>query len=161
MKKIILILSLLSTISVGQDFQLEVSNSRKFPSLPDSMTLEEFQIIDRHLGWKELFTSVIYPGYNHEYALEDSTADKIKTIRFIASGLVIAAWADFTFFGKHEIASVSFQEMVQESPRDATAFSLGVAVNIFYTIYDWGKAQLLLKEKQSQIYYKYKTFIRK
>jgi len=51
---------------------------------------------------------------------------------------------------------VSFQEMVQESPRDATAFSLGVAVNIFFTIYDWGKAQLLLKEKQSNIYYKYK-----
>ena len=49
--------------------------------------------------------------------------------------------------------------MVQESPRDATAFSLGVAVNIFYTIYDWGKAQLLLKEKQSQICYKYKKWI--
>ncbi|MBL7013580.1 MAG: hypothetical protein ISR83_04105 [Candidatus Marinimicrobia bacterium] len=156
MKKFFILFSFISSFIIGQDVQFQVTHPRELPTLPDSMEIEEFQIIDRHLGWKELFTSVIYPGYNHEYILEDSTADKIKTIRLIASGLVVAAWADFTFFGKHELSSVSFQEMVQESPRDATAFSLGVAVNIFYTIYDWGKAQLLLKEKQSQIYYKYK-----
>jgi len=149
--------SLLFIVSFGfsQDFEIQLNRSGEIPTLPDSMTFEEFSTINRHLGWKELFTSVIYPGYNHNYIDEDSSANAIRLYRLGGVALITAAMVDFTFFGQHEITTSNLVQVFRESPRDGTMFMLGMSVNLFLAIYDWGHAQLILKDKQEKILYKY------
>ena len=71
MIKYVLLGTLLLSGLQGQDFQVKLHAPYTLPVLPDSVSLEEFQLLNRDLGWKELFTAIIFPGYASKYALDD------------------------------------------------------------------------------------------
>jgi hypothetical protein len=155
MKNIIL-LSLL-VMCFAQDFQVKVDSQIEVPALPDSMTFEEYSIVNRHLGWKELLTSVIYPGFNHEYINEDTTSNYIFWARTGGAVLIATAMSDFILFGEKDFSTTGLTTFLRESPRDGIMFFAGIGINVVFTIYDWGHAQLMLKDKQEEILYKYRA----
>ncbi len=52
----------------AQDLQFEKSQSGTIPTLPDSMTYNEFEMLSRRLTWQRIMIAGFVPGYVHFYA---------------------------------------------------------------------------------------------
>ena len=52
----------------AQDFHFEKSRSSTIPTLPDSMTYNEFEMLSRRLTWQRIMIAGFVPGYVHFYA---------------------------------------------------------------------------------------------
>ena len=154
MLKNLLLVSLLVGGLQGQDFQVKVHTPYTLPVLPDSIALEEFQLLNRDLGWKELFTAIIFPGYASKYALEDTMATYIMIGRYL--GLTAMGAVALNAYYSSDVQTVTLRALSDDSPTRATILITGVATNVMLTILDWGYANLKLKTKQDHILYKYR-----
>ncbi len=138
----------------AQDFQVEHHRPFELPVLPDSLSFEEFQLINRDLGWKELFTTIIFPGYASKFAKEDSVATYVIVGRYL--GLAAMGGVTLNALFNPEVESSSFQKFADKSSANAAVFIGGLSSNIMLTIFDWGYANLKLKQKQEEVLFKYK-----
>jgi len=154
MLKHLTILTLLISTILAQDFQVEVHRPFELPVLPDSITLDEFQLINRDLGWKELFTTVIFPGYASKFAREDSLATYIIIGRYLGVAAMSAVTLNALF--DPDIDTDNFQALAESSSSNAAVFIAGFSTNVILTIFDWGYANLRLKQKQDEILFKYR-----
>ncbi len=146
--------TLFSNLLFAQDFQVEVHKPFELPTMPDSLTLTEFQILNRDLGWKELFTTIIFPGYATKFAKEDTLATYIILGRYL--GLAAMGTVTLNALFNPDIEANNFQDLAENSSANAAVFVAGFSTNIILTIFDWGYANLSLKQKQDEILFKYR-----
>jgi len=148
------VLFMISTVLVAQDFQVEIHQPFELPVVPDSLSLAEFQLLNRDLGWKELFTTIIFPGYASKYAREDSLAIGIMIGRYL--GLAAVSTVTLNALFNPDIQVDSFEALSDKSSGKAAVFIAGVSLNVALTIADWSLANLRLKQKQDEILFKYR-----
>jgi len=154
MSRNLIVLLVLTAVLQAQDFQVKLHEPYTLPTLPDSLTLAEFQVLNHDLGWKELFTAIIFPGYASRYALEDTAAAKIAFGRYL--GLTAVGIVALNTFFNPDVEAANFQQLVDNSNVNAAVFMAGISTNIILTIFDWGYANLRLKQKQDRILFKYR-----
>ena len=141
------------------DFFIQRPGDRfKFEQIPDSMTLDEFELLERHLRMRDMLYAMIVPGYTHFRAKEAKAG-------YIILGIRSAAYISLFAIGLD--SGLDFRELMHlnyyidpSAEYDRIKLYTGIAViataTIFATyFYDWIRGQYILEKKQNAIRFKY------
>jgi|AVFP01.1.fsa_nt_gi hypothetical protein len=136
----------------GMDPQLQ-----PLPTLPEQMSYEEFQKLNREINWSRLMAAAVVPGYLHFYADAPDWGWSIAGARIIGTGLMTWAMYDqYDRFGGLTNFSDSVDGEKSKATRNLTLFLAGLGLNMIGFGLDWAHADLLISEERMRIQYKYR-----
>lgn len=166
----------------GQEFDMFggkdlLSETPLYP-LPDEMTFEEYQIMNKRISVGLLLSAIPVPGTMHSYAGEAQTA---KKIRWVAAGSVLTMiigavsmkegdWEDTEYqifeeggtvyemiptgeFGGH--TTYKYVELKKTYSGGSALIPLGVGVLIADYIYDYIHGIKVIERKRDEVRFKY------
>ncbi|MBC8323358.1 MAG: hypothetical protein H8E70_07305 [Candidatus Marinimicrobia bacterium] len=93
MCKIIIILVLVTGFVFPQSFGGDILNESPLTPIPEEMTFEEYQDMNRRLTIGIAVTALPIPGLIHDYAGEKKTAKRIRRVALGSIGLIIVGIA--------------------------------------------------------------------
>ncbi len=128
----------------------------ELPVVPEGMPYEDF----RTLAWKfdpyDYVFASLYPGYFHFMIREGKWGWMVVLGRLLSTGVMV-------YGGARLYSDLNGYVALPEDYRkrllvDMSVLLSGFAGNLFFYAFDIGHAKWLLREKQLETYYKYRTF---
>ena len=142
--------------SFSQDidvFKRDLNDHFNIPQIPDSMTVDEFNILSTNLRLMDAMEAVVVPGIIH-FKVKD------KTTGWILVGTRLAGYGGLAYvnFHKDGLWSDVFNFQALNSEESKTDYyialaSLGLITSSY--LYDWIHGRSLLDKKQQKIRFKY------
>lgn len=129
---------------------------KPLPILPDSMTYEEFRVLHRQIGWRELVTDFFVPGYVSFIADEPGMGWTAVFLRTLGAGLM--AYGMYVGFSQAGAITdpTRWPEVKDNLIRAGFAFSGGMGLEMLGMTLDVAWGSVRLEEKQAKILYKYR-----
>ncbi|EHO42555.1 hypothetical protein Calab_2948 [Caldithrix abyssi DSM 13497] len=153
MKKIICFLSLCVVIGTAsaQEISLQSSRLHAIPALPDSMTYEEFAMLNRELTWKRMMIAVFVPGYVHYYARHNKLAYGISGARSV--GVLLSAAAIYREWNDAKQLTL---DVLKEMDDNFYLFMTGLFLNAAGYAFDIAHGDWLIEQERMKIQFKYR-----
>ncbi|MHB2148726.1 hypothetical protein ACX8XP_06685 [Calditrichota bacterium LG25] len=153
MKKIIhtLLLCVLVGTATAQDISLQSSRLHAIPALPDSMTYEEFGMLNRELTWKRMMIAVFVPGYVHYYARHKKLAFGISGTRSL--GVLLSAAAIYREGNDTKQLTL---DALKEIDDNFYLFMAGLFLNAAGYAFDIAHGDWLIEQERMKIQFKYR-----
>ncbi len=128
----------------------------ELPVVPPQMTYKEY----RTLAWKfdpyDYVFASLYPGYFHFMIREGRWGWLIAMGRLISTGIMLYGGAKL--YSDSNYLTQTPDEYRNNLLKDMAILLGGLGGNLFFYSFDIGHAKWLLREKQLEIYYRYRTF---
>ncbi|MHB2155944.1 hypothetical protein ACX8XN_16300 [Calditrichota bacterium GD2] len=153
MKKIIqsLLLCVMIGTATAQEISLQSSRLHAIPALPDSMTYEEFAMLNRELTWKRMMIAVFVPGYVHYYARHNKLAYGISGARSV--GVLLSAAAIYREWNDAKQLTL---DVLKEMDDNFYLFMAGLFLNAAGYAFDIAHGDWLIEQERMKIQFKYR-----
>ncbi len=169
MKKYLLVflIGFIAFSSKSQDFDIypkSQDDKVKMPFVHESLSLNEFQLLQRNARMMDMAYAVIVPGYMHFKAKEKLAGYSLLTLRLLGYVGLSAAYYSSKVHGNtlwgsitdsnYEGNTIKISDDWEISENDLITYvSLSIIISTY--LYDWIHGKLMLEKKQELIRYKY------
>ena len=163
----LLYLSLISVMSFSQDIDIykKTGNTEfKLPNIPNSMSVDEFQLLSRNTRMIDMLHAVVVPGHIHFKAKSPLAGYTLLTLRSLAYIGLLDVYAYKKLNGENLInlnpfsnssePAIVVNDNWQIETTDIIATVSAVVIVGTY-LYDWIHGKQVLERKQELIRYKY------
>ncbi len=140
------------------DIEIRLPQSAISPiqPLPEGMSYQEFQKIQRKITWGRWFMAMGIPGYIHFYARHNRAAWAIVAVRVTGCAIMSYGMIDqlnFTDSFSFNISEITTDK--QRTKRNFYLFMGGLMLNAFGFVVDWTHGDWIIENEKNEVLYKY------
>ncbi len=150
---IILVSGLISTGKAQILFE-NGRNQALLPSLPDSMSYTEYEMLTRSLNWQRLMIASFVPGYIHYYARHQKAAYTIAAIR--TTGMILSTTGMLLQWNESKQINLKF---ITDMETNFYLFLAGFILNTAGYAYDIAHGDYIISKEKTTIQFKFRRII--